>query len=58
MKSKSFTFTEINLILDQVEAQWLKGVMQNPSMHDESETDKNMRETLWDALDEEGVKSV
>ena len=48
----------VTLELDDLEATWLKSVMQNSLTQDESETDKTMRKSFWKALDEAGVKTV
>jgi len=49
----------VTLNLDELEARWLKGIMQNPlddqTIHEESHTDKTMRKTFFDALVEAGV---
>jgi len=44
--------TEITLTLNDKEAQWLKGLIQNPmcAPQDEQHEDANMRKALWDAL--------
>ncbi len=45
---------KINLLLNTEEAIWLKGILQNPlhtTYANESETDKEMRELFWNALD-------
>ena len=49
----------VTIELDESEAIWLKGVVQNPSgvvWEDESQTDKTMRGIFWRALCEAGVK--
>lgn len=52
---------EITLQLTKEEAEWLKGVMQNPISHrthpgSESEESENIRERFWFTLDKAGVK--
>lgn len=44
---REFTIT---LKLSEREAQWLKGLMQNPLSEDEGKEDAAMREVFWDAL--------
>ena len=55
MKSKVVNHIEITLTLDELEAAWLKAVMQNPFHEDESETDKTMRGIFWKALTTHGI---
>jgi len=47
--------TNLTLILNEKEVEWLKSLMQNPFNtlsfdDDESEEDKKMRRAFWDAL--------
>ena len=44
---KTYTIT---LVLEQDEADWLMGLMQNPMYEDESEKDKAMRYTFFNTL--------
>ena len=55
MESKSINYIGVTLILNDLEAYWLKGLVQNPINENESETDKTMRNIFWTALDKEGV---
>jgi len=45
---------EYTLVLDEQEARWLRGLMQNPIFDEEPdeepELDRTMRETIWAAL--------
>jgi len=45
---------EYTLVLDEQEARWLRGLMQNPIFDEEPdeepELDRTMRETIWTAL--------
>ena len=41
----------VKLELSEKAAQWLKGLVQNPFMENESDIDKHMREAFWEALD-------
>jgi len=49
----------VNMILDEGEAMWLKGIMQNPfwssNPGNENPIDKDMRERFWNILDDAGV---
>jgi len=54
MESKKTTETKIILRMSECEAEWLKGVMQNPLFvehpGDEDLNDNAMRLQLWEAL--------
>ena len=50
MESKITIYKKVTLILDDLEANWLKGVMQNELYGSETETDRTMRQIFWDAL--------
>ena len=50
MESKITTYKKVTLVLDDLEANWLKGIMQNDLNDAETETDKTMRKIFWDAL--------
>ena len=53
MKSKIITKTTIILKLEENEANWLKGIVQNPigcTLEDEGEENKKMRMSFWEAL--------
>ena len=62
MKVTGYKSITIKLEMDELEARWLKALMQNP-FHDsftskgceESETDTTMRKIFFDALTEAGV---
>ena len=45
---------EYTLVLDEQEARWLRGLMQNPifdeSPEEEPELDNQIRRSIWDAL--------
>lgn len=49
-------YVEITIILVLAEAKWLKEVLHNPTTEHESEAEVEMRESLWKALDREGIK--
>ena len=57
METKIETKLTFTLILNETEALWLKGQVQNPmhgqSYEDEQPQDKKMRKIFWDALDEQ-----
>jgi hypothetical protein len=50
----------ITIIMDESEAKWLKGIMQNPlyliSTEDKDKQDKKMRKMFWDILNAEGIE--
>ena len=53
MESKSTTETTITLTLNELEASWLKGLVQNPinvSYEKEEDFERNMRQSFWNAL--------
>lgn len=50
MKSTIKTRTEFTLVLDEQEARWLRGVIQNPLNDDESMFERQTRGSIWDAL--------
>lgn len=58
MESKTISTTIITLELNEIEAIWLKGVVQNP-IHGNSQTEgkfeRNMRESFWNALKDDTV---
>ncbi len=56
MDSTKKTITEITLILSEDEARWLKGLMQNPIIGDESSKDGEICRLFWDELTHQGVK--
>ncbi|MCK4498948.1 hypothetical protein KAU11_00450 [Candidatus Babeliales bacterium] len=53
---------EVTIIMDETEAQWLKGIMQNPINNvvpeKERDQDREMREMFWNVLDREGVALI
>lgn len=54
IKSTRRVVTEVTLVLDARQAEWLKGVVQNPFANDpdiEEPYDRKMRQDFWDALD-------
>jgi hypothetical protein len=46
----------VALVLSEQEARWLKGVMQNPLFHDESEEDSVTRYTIFNGLKDAGIQ--
>ena len=60
MKVKKRREIEITIIMDEIEAKWLKGIMQNPfhliDIEDENRQDRKMRKMFWDILDAEGIE--
>lgn len=60
MDSKIETVVSITLTLSKEEADWLKGVMQNPLNEvEEDAIDSSMREMFWQALaDPDPTKGV
>jgi len=53
----------VTLELTQEEAEWLKGVVQNPIIHDlnldrEDPYSRIMRDIFWKALHEGGVRTI
>ena len=53
MESESTTKTTITLKLNELEASYLKGLVQNPigvCPEDEGDFERNMRKSFWDAL--------
>ena len=57
MKGTIETVTTVKLELTEEEANWLKGLMQNPHNgrmpQDEPEYDKSMRMLFWNVLNQE-----
>jgi hypothetical protein len=54
MESNITTETTTTLKLTELEASWLKGLVQNPmclNPQDESDFEQNMRQSFWNALD-------
>lgn len=47
---------EVTIIMDSIEARWLKGIMQNPLLNSETSQDMRMRKMFWEILDTEGVQ--
>ena len=60
MKIETEKETKVMLHLNETEAKWLKGIMQNPffgqDLEAEAERDYDMRSLFWNALDSKGVK--
>jgi hypothetical protein len=55
------TEVALQLILTMREAQWLKGLMQNPigsTLADELAVDTEIRSAFWEELERQGVKSI
>jgi hypothetical protein len=53
MESESTTKTTITLKLTELEASYLKGLVQNPiciNPQDEGDFERNMRQSFWNAL--------
>ena len=61
MKTQTETRVTFTLVLNQDEAMWLKGIMQNPigafDVSQESDLDKEMRRKFWHALNIDQQKS-
>ena len=58
MKSDIKVETTTTLQLDEREAAWLRGIVQNPLCVTETEVDRGMRERFFNNLpDESGVKN-
>lgn len=59
MIAKKRREVEITIIMDEIEAQWLKGIMQSPINNvvpeKERDQDREMRHMFWNVLDREGV---
>lgn len=55
MKVKTRKEVEVTIIMSEEEAKWLKGVMQNSLIDDESVADSKMRKMFWETLEREGV---
>ena len=55
MKANIETQVQTTLVLNEEEARWLKGLVQNPLWvdhpDDENPTEKRIRESFWNALD-------
>ena len=62
MFATGYQTLSVKLELNDLEASWLKNIMQNPlnckELDDETELDRTMRKDLFKALDEAGVKTV
>ncbi len=60
MKAKARKDIEVTIIMDELEARWLKSVMQNPlygqTLESEREQDSKMRLMFWHTLDKEVIK--
>jgi len=55
MKARVKKDIEITLVLNEKEALWLKGLVQNPigcSYEEEREEDRDIRHSFWDTLKE------
>lgn len=53
MESEFTTKTTITLTLNEIEASYLKGLVQNPigvAPEDEGDFERNMRQSFWNAL--------
>lgn len=50
MRAQVIQTIEVTLVLNQGEAAWLKGLMQNPILSEESEADKTYRERFFHAI--------
>jgi hypothetical protein len=49
MRHETALAVTVTLVLNQREAEWLNGVMQNPLWADESREDSEMRQLFWNA---------
>ena len=60
MQIKTTQKIEITITMNEFEARWLKGIMQNPfygqNPSDEQETDKKNREMFWHTLNENEIR--
>ena len=60
MKAKARKDIEVTIIMDELEARWLKSVMQNPlygeTLESERKQDLKMRLMFWRILDKERIK--
>ncbi len=52
MTGERIQVTEVILRLDEAEAKWLKELVQNQLVHDETRSEQEMRESLFNILDE------
>lgn len=50
MESEIVTYKKITLVLEDLEALWLKALVQNELNEYEAKTDRRMRKIFWDAL--------
>lgn len=50
MQSEVATQVQVTLTMNRAEAQWLRGLMQNPVFANEDEYFRNMRQTFFDAI--------
>ena len=50
------TTINVTLVLNEREASWLKGYVQNPAYEHESEEDSMMRKEIFDNLYAQGVQ--
>ena len=62
MEAETIEKVTVTIFLDITEAQWLKGLMQNP-LNDvipekEERQDRIMRHKFWNALDQAGVELI
>ena len=48
----------VHITLDQEEAHWLKGIVQNKLYENESDLDTEMRERVWNTLDDPEISGV
>lgn len=55
MKAERVKHTTVELSLDEEEARWLKGLVQNKLKDTEPEAEEIIRESFWQALNEAGV---
>lgn len=49
--------TTYHLMLTEDEAEYIKGLVQNPACEDPTDKQELMRESIWLALDGAGIKS-
>ncbi len=56
MKARARKSFLVTIELSEYEAKWLLGMVQNSLSDEESEVDCEIREEIWNALTEAGVK--
>jgi hypothetical protein len=51
MEGKKEATAKYTLILNEEERNWLRGMVQNPLINEESEKDRIMRQYIWNSLE-------